>query len=177
MSTTYAPSTLWVIYSCVNSLMIENNMPDLKHKPLIRKALKFKTDRWVAKMAEVFSPGDVHNVIVHFGELEDHKDRLHAVTILLLYYGLLRVDNSLKIKRKDLKLNKEGKFEVNFIYERKRFNSGFTYTIPKIYTHLITNKSRSSLLTSPTTSRASRGSSVTGMSEESSGSKIRTGTL
>ena len=36
-------------------------------------------------------------------------------------------------------MNKDGKYEVSFIYQRKRFNSGFTYSIPKIYTHLITN--------------------------------------
>ena len=88
MSITYAPSTLWVIYSCVNSWMIENKMSDLKHKPLLKKALKFKTDRWVAKKAEVFSPEDVHNVIMHYGDSKDHRDRLRAVTILLLYYGL-----------------------------------------------------------------------------------------
>ena len=139
MSITHTPSTLWVIYSCINSWMIENKMPDLKYKPLLRKALKFKTDRWVAKKAEVFSPEDVHKAITHFGASKDPKDRLRAVTILLLYYGLLRVDDVLKIELEDIKMNKDGKYEVNFIYQRKRFNIEFIYNIPKIYTHHITN--------------------------------------
>ena len=79
--------------------MIENKMPDIKHKPLLRKALKFKKDKLVATKAEIFSPEYVHNVIIHFGDSKDHKDHLRAVTILLLYHGLLRVDDSLKIER------------------------------------------------------------------------------
>ena len=56
MGDKYSPSTLWVIYSCVNSWMIENGHPDLKYKPLLRKVLKFKTDRWVAKKPTYFLP-------------------------------------------------------------------------------------------------------------------------
>ena len=142
MGDKYSPSTLWVIYSCVNSWMIENGHPDLKYKPLLRKVLKFKTDRWVAKKANVFSPEDVHNCVMHFSKDTNPKtgpkNFQRAITILLLYYGLLRVDDVLKIQVKDVKLNKEGKFEISFFYQRKRFNNGFTYTIPAIYTHLIT---------------------------------------
>ena len=120
MSSAYTPSTLWVIYSCVNSWMIEKKCL-ISNTSLSSERLEFKTDRWMAKKAEVFSPEDVHKVIMHFGVSKDPKNCLRTVTILLICYGLLRVDDSLKIEKKYLKLNKEGKYARSIFISEQTF--------------------------------------------------------
>lgn len=134
MGEKYSPSTLWVIYSGVIFWMIENGHPDLKNKPLLLKVLKFKTDRWVIKKANAFPPEDVHNCVMSFNKDTNpkchHKNFLRSIIILLLYHDLLAV---LKIEVKDVKMNNEGKYEIRFFYQRKRYNNGFRYTIPYIY--------------------------------------------
>ena len=56
------------------------------------------------------------------------------VALLVGYYGLLRMADMLKIKKKDVEFNKkEGCYQVVFNYKRKRKNAGLTYLIPACY--------------------------------------------
>ena len=45
----YAGSTLWVVYSCINSYMIDKYGANLKNMVYLTKYIKTKTSHYVAK--------------------------------------------------------------------------------------------------------------------------------
>ena len=130
----YKPSTLWVIYSCLNSWYLMEYNFDLKDFKSLRKMLKQKTEHHVATKAACFSPEDIHEGVLHFGKSANPRDNLMAIAILLCYYGLLRMNDLLKIEKKDVTYDeKMDCYVVEFNYIRKRQNLGLTYFIPPEY--------------------------------------------
>ena len=128
----YAPSTLWVIYSCLNAHFIDKFGKDLKHLPRLTRYLKQETHRYVAKQSKVFKPEEIHTVLMFCVNSKDPQHTLLGITVSLMYYGLLRSTDVLKINLEDVTVNGE-KIEVKFNHTRKRVNYGFTFWVPALY--------------------------------------------
>ena len=136
ISKKYAPSTLWVIYSCLNSYFINMKGVNLKALPRLTKFLKNVTHTYVSKKSKVFSPKQIHQVLSYCQDSLDPKDTLMGVTVSLMYYGLLRCVDVLNLKCSDVEMTVSDRVEVSFNHARKRKNDGFTFYIPKIYSKL-----------------------------------------
>ena len=133
----YAPSTLWVIYSCINSYYIDAYNYNLKQFPRLTKYLKNLTARYVKTKSRILGPEEIHTVLEYCMRSSEPLYVNCGVGIALLYYGLLRTDDVQKINEEDVSFNqKENKYEVSFTHMRKRKNDGFTYTIPSSYNDL-----------------------------------------
>ena len=136
LKNTYSPSTIWVIYSCVNRLFIAQEGKKLNDLPRLRIFLKNLSSRYVAKKSKVFSPEQIHTVLMNCMESKDPFDTIMGVGISVMYFGLLRARDVMNIQCQDVTCNEERKYEVNFEHMRKRKNVGFTYTIPIFYSPL-----------------------------------------
>ena len=51
---------------------------------------------------------------------------------------MLRTDDALKVEKEDIRMNGDGKYELTYKYQRKRFNIVFSYTIPAVYNGILT---------------------------------------
>ena len=135
MKEKYAVSTLWVIYSCINSWYIEKLGFDLKIYIKLRRTLKNFSSHYVAKKSNVFSQQEIHNIVTIWQKHGNDAEYSYGIAILLLYYGLLRIQDVEKITKDDVKYNeKDDVYEVHFMYKRKRLNAGLIYIIPQVYT-------------------------------------------
>ena len=106
--------------------------------PNLRKVLKQKNEHYVCNKVAVFTPEQIHHMVVIWSESECHKERVRAMLVLLTYYGLLRQADILKTMRKDVMWNGSEKcYQVNFTYQRKRKSSGLTYYIPGEYSKYV----------------------------------------
>ena len=66
----------------------------------------------------------------------------YGLFIAVMYYGLLRMSGAFLIKVEDIRIVYEDDFkniQINFDYQRKRKNNGFTNYIPSIYLPLFVN--------------------------------------
>ena len=123
----YAPSTLWVIYSCVNRSFINKLGVSLKGLPCIHRYLKMETLHYVCKKDATFNADEVHHVMMTLQERNMPNATLYAVSIALLYFGLLCAGEVRMIKVKDVVVTDNEKLKrihVNFVYPRKRRNTG-----------------------------------------------------
>ena len=103
----YAPSTLWVIYSCLNSYFIDKYGKNLREMPRLTKYLKKETHLYVAKQSLVFKPDEIHSVLIHCVNSKDPHYTHMGVTIALMYYGLLRSTDVLQVKCNDVSIEKK----------------------------------------------------------------------
>ena len=132
----YAPSTLWVVFSCVNAYFVDKYGITINGLPRLKKYLKNETSGYVCKKADTFDADQMYSIMTKLQQINTPKSILQAVAITLLYYGLLRSCEVRKIRVKDVKLSeRNGKKEIliNFPYARKRMNAGMEYNIPSIY--------------------------------------------
>ena len=130
----YAPSTLWVIFSCINAHYKMKYQINLNTWNRLREYLKNKTKDYIANKAAKFENDQIDKAVLMYFDSEDYRKLLAAVTILIAYYGLLRMADRMKIIPKDVQYNKkEGYYQVVFNYKRKRRNQGLTYLIPSCY--------------------------------------------
>lgn len=134
----YKPNMLWVIYSCINSwYLLEKNF-DLKHHKALRKFLKAKTKHHISTKAAVFTPKETHKMVMMYGYSKHPKLELMTVTICIVYYGLLYMNDLLEVKKRDVNYDeKEGCWKVQFNYAHKQENEGMTYLIPINYNNII----------------------------------------
>ena len=65
IKTKYARSTLWVIYSCIDSYMIDKFGANLKNLVHLTKFIKTETLYYVAKISKTFSAEQIHELIAH----------------------------------------------------------------------------------------------------------------
>ena len=120
----YAGSTLWVIYSYINSHTIDKFGANLKNLVRLTKYIKTETSHYVAKKSKIFSAEQIHEVISHcmYTETNDPKLTLYGVCIAVMYYGQLRMNEAFLIKVEDVRIVGEEDFEkikINFNYQRK----------------------------------------------------------
>ena len=132
----YAPSTLWVIYACLNAYFIEAFGVNLNRLPRLTRYLKAQTHLYVSKKSKCFSPEQIHHIMNHCVNNDDHKKTSLGVIVGLLYYGILRCSECMMIKVEDVKILWDGKIEVTFNHPRKRRNEGFKYWIPAVYENI-----------------------------------------
>ena len=131
----YSQSTLLVIYSCINSDKFGAN---LKNLILLTKYINTETLHYVAKKFKSFLAEQIHKVIAHCMDTETNNPKLmvYSVCIAIMYYGLLRMNEAFLIKVEYATIVVEEDFkkiQINFDYQRKRKNNGFTYYIPSIH--------------------------------------------
>ena len=131
----YAVNTLSVIYSCINASFIDRFGLNLKGLPGLKKYLKQKTNKYVAKKSLTFDAKEIHEVLP---TLQDRKDNpytiLYGVCIALLYFDLLRVDEVRAVEMVDVDLNHGMKeITVKFTHKQKQRNDGFRYNIPPTF--------------------------------------------
>ena len=133
----YKPSTMWVIYSCINRYLRFNFDKNLNHVYKIQTLLKNYSSRYVAKKSKVFIPDQMHTILMTCME-EDNDTGLTLMGVgsTLMYFGLLRSCDVLNITVDDVTKTSDNKYEVKFEHMRKRMNPGFKYTLPAIYTPL-----------------------------------------
>ena len=132
----YAPSTLYVMYSCINHYFISNFGYKLNKMLRLQRYLKHNTSTYVCKKSKVFTSEQIDQILKHSSESHDPKEILTGVGISLMYYGLLRVCDSLKIQKKDVSHQSNGRVVIKFEHARKRRNAGFTYHVPSLYSDL-----------------------------------------
>ena len=115
----YKPNTLWVVYSCINVIFIDEFGKNLKHMPRLHKHLKQVTNLYVATKLATFTPEEIHKVLHTLQDSSGEKCTLYGVAIALLYYGLLRCSEARMIKVKDVQIvSEQGDtfIQVNFKY-------------------------------------------------------------
>jgi len=134
MAMMYAPSTLYVIYSCVNSWFIDKHGYKLDVCLRVNKYLKQTTSTYVTKKSKVLTATQVDYLLKYSTQSSNHEDTLMGVCTALQYYGLLRISDTLKVTVGDVEVCEEtGNVKVLFEHARKRKNAGFTFYIPKDY--------------------------------------------
>ena len=129
----YAPSTLWVIYSCVNTYFQETHGTNLKNYSRLQRYMKAQSSKYVCAKSKTFSAEELDAVLTFCQDSEDPKHHLLGVGVALMYYGLLRVSDVLKVQVQNVSVNNQKKIVVKFEHARKRVNPGFTYHIPSRY--------------------------------------------
>ena len=97
---------------------------------------------------------------------DDPYMHLMGVCIVLLYFGLLRCSDALKVTLEDVRKNEDLQYEVNFYHARKRKNEGFTFLIPLPYTLLFEKYTSSISPKSPFKSRSLKNLSKTAQYRE-----------
>ena len=71
----YTANTLWVIYSCINASYINRYGLKLNRLPKLKKYLKQKTNKYVAKKSLTFNAEEIQEVLLF---LQDKKDDPYA---------------------------------------------------------------------------------------------------
>ena len=129
----YAPGTFGVIYSCVNIRFINKLGVSLKGLPHIHRYLKMETLHYVCKEATPFIADEVHHVMMTLLEKNTPNATFYAVSIALLYFGLLHTGEVRMMEVKDVKVmdnEKLKRIHINFAYPQKRRNAGMDYYVP-----------------------------------------------
>lgn len=149
----FAPSTIWVIYSCINTYYVDTHNINLKTFPRLTKYLKNITSKHVSKKSMTLDSKQVDMVISTCMDSDDPYMHLMGVCIVLLYFGLLRCSDALKVNLEDVRKNEDLQYEINFFHTRKRKNEGFTFLVPLPYTLLFEKYTASISPKSPSKSR------------------------
>ena len=129
----YAPSTLWVIYSCINEMAQSMLGCDLRSRVLVSKYLKSQSSHYITKKSKTFTADQMHHAIMMCQESNDPSETLLGVGVSLQYYGLLRSADLKNILIEDVEIQPCGKITVTFDHGRKRRNEGFKFDIPSCY--------------------------------------------
>ena len=129
----YTPSTLWVIYSCINISFINNLGVTLTGLPYIHRYLKMETLHYACKKAATYNAYEVHHMLLTLQERNTPNATLYAIAIALLCFGLLCAGEVRMIQVKDVKVIENEKIKrihVNFAFAQKRRKSGMDYYVP-----------------------------------------------
>ena len=129
----YAPSSLYVIYSCINHHFITANGFKLNSMLRLQRYLKLNTSTYVCKKSKVFSSEQIDILLKYCSISKNPAETLMGVGVSLMYYGLLRVCDARKVQMKDVSHDKSGRVIIKFDHTRKKKNEGFTYHIPSLY--------------------------------------------
>ena len=93
IKTKYDAITLWVIYSYINSYMIDQHGSNLRSLVRLIRHLKMETSHYVSKKSRTFSAEQIHEVIAHCMDkkIYDPKKTHISVCIAIMYDCLLRM--------------------------------------------------------------------------------------
>ena len=129
MSNIYGQGSLWSIFSALNSRLKRKEGKDQKHMVRLMIVMKDMTGDYVAMKACVFGADEIKEVLVNL-DVEVPKELLAKVGIALLFFGMLRQGEVMKLKKGDVSVGKTG-VHVDFPYATKTRTTGFSYLIPK----------------------------------------------
>jgi len=131
----YASSTLWVVYSCINSYFVEKYGKNLNSFARLSRFLKQKTYTYVTKKSKVLSPEQMEKGLKMCmnNKGNDHNLTHLGVTVSILYFGLLRCCDATKLELDDVTIEETGRVVINFEHARKRINHGFKFYVPAVY--------------------------------------------
>ena len=132
----YCPSSLYVIYSCINHWFISTYGFKLNGLLKVNRYLKAVTSSYVCKKSKVFSPEEIDSLLMFCQESTDPEYTFLGVGVALMYYGLLRKADVNKIQIQDVSQDEKGRVKIEFAHSRKRKNPGFSYLIPSLYQKL-----------------------------------------
>ena len=102
LAESYAPSTLYVIFSCVNSWFITHHNKKINDLLALNRFLKANTSTYVCRKSAVFTAEQVDQLLKFCQDSNDPSHTLLGVGVALLYYGLLRICEVTKIKEEDV---------------------------------------------------------------------------
>ena len=98
---------------------------------LLRKLIKSLTMNHLAKKAGIFESTEMDRVFKDMYDESDPKQLASKVAVALMYYGLLRRNESVRIQLKDVQLALSDDVDIDFPYETKRRAKGFSFKIPE----------------------------------------------
>ena len=117
----YSGSTLWTIYSCVNSWYKANHSFNLKDWPVLTGLMKTITANHVIKKAPTFSETNMEAIFKNLRDeselqtFEGHRSLLRLISTSLTYYGLCRSADLMNIESDDVRKDeKRGHFYILF---------------------------------------------------------------
>ena len=68
INSSYSANTLWVIYSCINTGFVDRFGLNLKGLHRLKKYLKQKTSKYVAKKSATFTPEEINDIFMNLQE-------------------------------------------------------------------------------------------------------------
>jgi len=116
----YAPSSLYVIYSCINHHFITQNGFKLNKMLRLQRFLKLNTSTYVCKKSKVFSSEQIDVLLKYCSISKNPAETLMGVGVSLMYYGLLRVCDARKVQIKDVSHESSGRVIIKFDHTRKK---------------------------------------------------------
>ena len=137
----YSGSTLWTIYSCLNSWYKAKHGLNLKQWPVHTGLMKTITTNHVIKKAPTFTSTNMEGIFKTLRDDSEHQNfegrrsLLRLVGTSLAYYGLCRTDDLLKIKCTDLykERNETGEEFYTVKYEAKIYDEDDKYLDEAMY--------------------------------------------
>jgi len=84
----YAPSTLYVTYSCINHHFITKNGYKLNTMLRLQRFLKLNTSTYVCKKSKVFSSEQINILLKYCSLSKEPSETLMGVGVSLMYYGI-----------------------------------------------------------------------------------------
>lgn len=102
----YSPGSLWSIYSCINTMFMRDVSKNLKDYYKPRMVMKKLTKDHVANESNIFTYLEIKGTL-HSLDDNNPTDLLMKVGISLLYFGLLRKNELLRLEVKDIKIGKD----------------------------------------------------------------------
>ena len=117
----YSGSSLWTIYSCVNSWYKATHGFDLKTMPMVTALMKTVTANHVIKKAPTFTSNEISTIFkglkkdVEARGFEGNKALVRLVGVALAYYGLCCSADLMNLQHEDVrKCEKKGNYYVLF---------------------------------------------------------------
>ena len=129
VKTRFSKGSLWSIYSCLNNAFQTHRRTRLQTFTRLKVIMKRITAGHVPKKSATFNLKDMTSILEGLDD-ENPKELLAKVGISLMYYGMLRKGEVMKLTVKDVEMTPDGNFIVRFPYATKNRDAGFEYLLP-----------------------------------------------
>ena len=123
---TYSPGSFWQMFSCIRSYVLVKTKIDIKSFTLLKKLIKSLVVKHLVKKASIFTSEEIVKALKEFYDDSNPKDLANKISVSLAYYGLLRLEEVITLKKKDIVLDLTDDIEVNYPYSTKRSAKGFS---------------------------------------------------
>ena len=120
----------WQMFSCLCTYILVKTKIDIKTFALLCKLLKSLTMKHIKKKAAIFTRDEFLRAVKDMYNDENPKDLVNKLAVCLAYYGLLRLEEVLKVTRKDVQLDLTEDIEVDFPYSTKHSLKDCSFKLP-----------------------------------------------
>ena len=126
----YSKGSLWSIYLCLNHHFQVRKKTNLKMFARLKIIMKRITEGHVPKKSAVLTEEEIKGI---FEKLDDNNPThlLSKIGVALMYYGLLRCEEVIKIEVKDVRVLENVEIIVKYPYACKTRDKGFEYYVPQ----------------------------------------------